>query len=128
MKSLVTVLFKMTLHSCIYFAFTKNPIILSLFKIDILNDFDMPFKIYVIGLHDLISMNIFFTLKDHNFFFIVVKRQPKTNKLLNKRIIRSSRSQISKFRRYKFDIDSDIRLHIKIRNMHGKHRVGVSFQ
>ena len=48
----------------------KKPIILSLFKIDTLN-FTMytltiltsPLKIYVIGLHNLISMNIFFTIK-----------------------------------------------------------------
>ena len=31
------------------------------------NDFDMPFKIHVIGLHNLISMNIFFSMKDHSF-------------------------------------------------------------
>ena len=36
LKCLVTVLFKMTLDLCIYFAFTKNPIILSLFKFDYL--------------------------------------------------------------------------------------------
>ena len=69
---------------CIY----KKPIILSLFKIDTLN-FTMyiltiltcPLKIYVIGLHNLISMNIFFTMKDQ-FSFIIVKRHPKANKLL----------------------------------------------
>ena len=56
------------------FHLQKNPIILSLFKIDTLN-FTMyisiiltcPLKSYVIGLHDLISMNIFFTIKDHSF-------------------------------------------------------------
>ena len=50
---------------CIY----KNPIILSLFKIDTLN-FNMyiltiltcPLKAYVIRLHNLISINIFFTI------------------------------------------------------------------
>ena len=50
----------------------KKPIILSLFKIDTLN-FTMyistiltcPLKTYVIKLHDLISMNIFYTIKDH---------------------------------------------------------------
>ena len=78
-KSLVTVLFEMTLFLCIYFAFTKNPIILSPFEIDTLN-FAMyistiltcPLKSYVIGLHNLISMNIFFTAKYHSsqFFFI----------------------------------------------------------
>ena len=49
----------------------KKPIILSLFKIDTLN-FTMyiltiltcPLKTYVIRLHNLISMNIFFTIKD----------------------------------------------------------------
>ena len=53
---------------CIY----KKPIILSLFKIDILN-FTMyiltilicSLKIYVIRLHNLNSINIFFTMKDH---------------------------------------------------------------
>ena len=52
----------------------KKPIILSLFKINILN-FNMhiltilacPLKIYVIRLHSLISMNIFFTIQDHSF-------------------------------------------------------------
>ena len=51
----------------------KNPIILSLFKIDTLN-FTMyistivkcPLK-YVIGLHNLISMNIFFNIRGHSF-------------------------------------------------------------
>ena len=48
---------------CIY----KKPIILSLFKIYKLhhayfNDFDMAFK-----LHNLISVNIFFTIKDQSF-------------------------------------------------------------
>ena len=69
----------------------KKPIILSLFKIDTLN-FTMyilansacPLKTYV-RLHNLISMNIFFTIKDHSFSlvfcFIIVKRQPKTNRL-----------------------------------------------
>ena len=57
---------------CIY----KKPIILSLFKIDSLN-FTMyiltiltcPLKTYVIRLHNLISMNIFYTIKDHSFFY-----------------------------------------------------------
>ena len=52
---------------CIY----KKPIILSLFKIDTLN-FTMhilriltcPLKTYVVRLHNLTSMNIFFTI-DH---------------------------------------------------------------
>ena len=78
---------------CIY---QKN-IILSLFEIDTLN-FTMyiltiltcPLKTYVIRLHNLISMNIFFTER-LLFFFIIVKRQPKTN-CWSKRIIRSSRS------------------------------------
>ena len=69
----VTVLLKMTLCLCIYFIFTKNLIILSLFKIDTLN-FTMyilansacPLKTYV-RLHNLISMNIFFTIKYHSF-------------------------------------------------------------
>ena len=71
---LVTALFKndiMFMHIlCIY----KKTIVLSLFKIDTLN-FTMyiltvltcPLKTYVIGLHNLISMNIFFTMKDHSF-------------------------------------------------------------
>ena len=44
----------------------------------------MAFKRYV-KLHNLISMNIFLTIKDHSFplafFFIIVKRKPKTNRL-----------------------------------------------
>ena len=71
---------------CIY----KNPIILSLFKINLLN-FTMnfitiltwPLKTYAIRLHNLISVNIFCTIKDHGFFFIIVKRKLKTNKLKN---------------------------------------------
>ena len=55
---------------CIY----KKPDILSLFKIDTLN-FTMyiltilrcSLKTYVIILHNLLSMNIFFTIKDHSF-------------------------------------------------------------
>ena len=55
---------------CIY----KNPIILSLFKINLLN-FTMnfitiltwPLKTYAIRLHKLISVNIFCTIKDHGF-------------------------------------------------------------
>ena len=66
----------------------RKTIILNLFKIDTLN-FTMyiltiltcPLKTYVIRLHNLISMNIFFTERSL-FFFIIVKRQPKTNKLL----------------------------------------------
>ena len=54
---------------CIY----KKPIILSLFEINTLN-FTMyiltiltyPLKAYVIGLYNLISMNIFFTRKDNS--------------------------------------------------------------
>ena len=65
--SLVTVLFKMKLYMyilCIY----QKAIVLSLFEIDTLN-FTMyiltiltcPLKTYVIRLHNLISMKIFFT-------------------------------------------------------------------
>ena len=69
---------------CVY----KKTIILSLFKIDTLN-FTMDIltiltsslKIHVIGLHNLISMNIFFTIKVF-LYTVIVKRQPKTNKLL----------------------------------------------
>ena len=68
--------------SCIY----KKPIILSLFKIDTLN-FTMysltiltsPLKIYVIGLHDVILMNIFFTIK---VFLYNCKRTAENKKLL----------------------------------------------
>ena len=66
----------MTLYLRIYFAFTKNPIILSLFKTDTLNftmyistNLTCPLKLYVTGLHNLISMNIFFII----VFFIIVK-------------------------------------------------------
>ena len=69
----------------------KKPIILSLFKIDTLNstmhilaNLTCPLKTYV-RLHNLISMNIFFTIKDHSFslvfFFVIVKRKPKMNRL-----------------------------------------------
>ena len=51
----------------------KN-IILSLFKIDtfnfnlyILTILTCPLKPYVMSLRNLISMNIFFTIKDHSF-------------------------------------------------------------
>ena len=37
LQSLVTVLFKETLYLCIYFVFTKENIVLNIFKIDILN-------------------------------------------------------------------------------------------
>ena len=69
--SLVTVLLKMTSGLCIHFEFAKKPIILSLFKIDTLNFtkyiltiFICLLKTYVIGLHNPIPMNIFFTIKD----------------------------------------------------------------
>ena len=62
----------------------KKPYILSLFKIDTLNftmyilaNLTFPLKAYV-RLHNLISMNIFFTIKDQ-FFFKIVKRKVKTN-------------------------------------------------
>ena len=72
---------------CIY----QKTIILSLFKIDTLN-FTMyiltiltgPLETNVIRLHNLISLNIFFTERSM-FFFIIVKRQPKSNKLLKKK-------------------------------------------
>ena len=85
--SLVILLLKMIFRLCIYFVFTKKRIILSLTKIDTLN-FTMyilailtsPLKIYVIRLHNLISMNpssqtslnlisinIFFIIKDDSF-------------------------------------------------------------
>ena len=55
---------------CIY----KNLIILSLFNMDALNftmyiltNLTCPLKTYVIRLHNLISINIFFTIKDHSF-------------------------------------------------------------
>ena len=77
---------------CIY---EKN-IVLSLIKIDTLN-FTMyiltiltwPLKTYIIRLHNLISMNTFFT--EGLVFLYNCKETSKTNKLL-KRIIRSSRS------------------------------------
>ena len=56
----VTVLLKMTLCLCIYFIFTKNLIILSLFKIDTLNftmyilvNLTCPLKTYV-RFHNLV--------------------------------------------------------------------------
>ena len=74
--SLVNIFLKMTLCLLIYFGFTKKNIILSLFIIDTIN-FTMyilmiltcPLKTCVIGLHNLISMKIFFTM---NIFFIIL--------------------------------------------------------
>ena len=40
-----------------------------------------PLNTYVIRLHNLNSINIFFTITDHSFYFIVVKQKLKTNKL-----------------------------------------------
>ena len=73
--SLVNVLLKMTVCLCIYFFFTKNLMILSVFKFETLN-FTMYIltistcflKTYVIRLHNLIWINIFHTIKDHSFF------------------------------------------------------------
>ena len=67
---------------CIY----KKSMTLKMFKIDTLN-FTMyvltiltcPLKTYVVRLHNLTSMNIFFTI-DHEksqVFFVLVKRKPK---------------------------------------------------
>ena len=63
---------------CIY----KKPIILRLFKIDTLNlimyiltILTCLLKIYVIRLRNLISMNIFFTIKDHSFFLYNYKEE-----------------------------------------------------
>ena len=58
---------------CIY----KKTIILSLFKIDTLNftmyiltNLTCPLKIHITGLHNLISIKIFFAIEDdHGFFF-----------------------------------------------------------
>ena len=52
----------------------KKPIVLSLFKIDTLN-FSMyilkiltcPLKVYVVRLHNVTLMNMFFTIEDHSF-------------------------------------------------------------
>ena len=41
-----------------------------------------PLNKYVIRLHNLISMNIFFFIKDRSCL-IIVKRNPKTNRLKN---------------------------------------------
>ena len=79
--SLVTILLKMTLCLCIYFVFTKNSIIISLFKIDTLNftctfnDFDIPLK----NIRHWITKSNFSKHFIQHFFFIIVKRQ--TNKL-----------------------------------------------
>ena len=62
---------------CIY---KKKHIILSLFKIDtlkftmyILMNLTSPLKIYVVGLHNLISINIFFNIKLLLYIFKIVK-------------------------------------------------------
>ena len=76
MTGLVTVLLKNDIMFMYLLCIYKKPI----FKIDTLN-FTMYvlmvltclLKTYVIRLHDLISVNIFYTIKDHSF--------PKTNKL-----------------------------------------------
>ena len=68
-----TVLLKMTLCICISFVFTKNPIILSLFKIATLN-FTMyiltiltcTLNIYVVWLHKSNFSKHFFTRKDNS--------------------------------------------------------------
>ena len=89
--SFVAVLLKMT-YIYVYTLYLQKAIILSLFKIDtwnftmyILASLTCPLKTYV-RLHNLISMNIFFTIKDHSFslafFFIIVKRKPKKRLLL----------------------------------------------
>ena len=54
------------------------------FTIYVLTILTSPLKTYVFRLHDLISMNIFLTERSL-FFFIIVKRQPKTNKLLKQK-------------------------------------------
>ena len=88
--SFAAVLLKITLFMHLLYIY-KKPIILSLFKIDTLNstmhilaNLTCPLKTYV-RLHNLISMNIFFTIKDHSFslvfFFVIVKRKPKMNRL-----------------------------------------------
>ena len=72
---------------CIYFVFTKNAIILSIFEIDtfnftihILTILTCSLKTYVVRLHNLISMDIFFTIekKNHRFYdcscFMILKR------------------------------------------------------
>ena len=59
LKCLVTVLFKMTLDLCIYFAFTKNPIILSLFKFDPFN-----FTMYI---STSLTCTLMIAIKDHSF-------------------------------------------------------------
>ena len=41
-----------------------------------------PLKTCVIGLHNLISMKIFFTMNIFFIILLIVKRQPKANKLL----------------------------------------------
>ena len=74
----------------VLYIYTK-PTILSLFKVDTLNfttyifaNLICPLKTYV-RLHNLISMNTFFAIKDHSFslafFFIIAKRKQKTNRL-----------------------------------------------
>ena len=75
MSLLLLVAKTITLCLCIYFAFTKNghyymPIYEWYIKLNHVhfNDLDMSFKIYVIGLHNLISINISCNIKYHSFF------------------------------------------------------------
>ena len=83
---LVTVLLKMT-HVYVFTLYLQKPhYFKSLSKIHTLNFtmynltiFTCRLKIYVVRLHNLISMNILFTIdhKRSNVFFIIVKRKPK---------------------------------------------------
>ena len=73
---------------CLLYIYRK-PIILSLFKIDILNftvyilaNLTWPLKTYV-RLHNLISMNISFTIKDHNFS-LQFQRESRKKKQITK--------------------------------------------
>ena len=61
---------------CIY----KKTDILN-FSMHILTILTCPLNTYVIRLHNLNSINVFFTITGHSFFFIAVKQKLKTNKL-----------------------------------------------
>ena len=83
---------------CIY----KKTIILILFKTDtlkftvyIVTILTCPLKTYVVRLHNLTLMNIFFTidLKRSQVFFIIIKRKPKSN--FNKHFLHNTINKVT---------------------------------
>ena len=78
-----------------FFCIYKKPIILSLFKIDPLNFimyvltlFTCPLTTYVIRLGNLLSINIFFTMKDHSFSLYGISSNKRPQRLFNFETVR----------------------------------------